>query len=227
MAYLKHPFNEGEQLQILNGKYSFPETQPYGKEVPRLISWMLSQNPERRPSAKVIFEALESIESTGSFHGGPADPVSAEASQRVEQAKQVEIAREKRKQLRAARKARGDSSFLFPSDLTAHENVIIESKAEGISEPTTGSWTADFENVFREGNPRAPSFHMEDKEKDEEDGFGDFQSGRVEQFGAVGKTSVHVLSSSCQAGSDMGYSNSSFAKMTGATLNEAEAVAGT
>lgn len=61
MAFLKHPFPEGNKMQILDNRYHIPPLHSFSKKIPRLIKFMLNADPIRRPNAKQIVDHINDI----------------------------------------------------------------------------------------------------------------------------------------------------------------------
>mmetsp|Transcript_21549 Transcript_21549/g.87941 ORF Transcript_21549/g.87941 Transcript_21549/m.87941 type:complete len:386 (-) Transcript_21549:237-1394(-) len=58
LCYSVHPFQDGTSLQILNAKYTTPETPSYPPTFSKLLASMLNPNPETRPDIFIILEGL-------------------------------------------------------------------------------------------------------------------------------------------------------------------------
>eukprot|EP01156_Anaeramoeba_ignava_P000662 Anaeramoba_ignava/a1088_45.p1 GENE.a1088_45~~a1088_45.p1 ORF type:complete len:441 (+),score=172.18 a1088_45:23-1345(+) len=60
LLFFKEAFDQGSELQILNGTYEIPKSQAnmYSKEIIQLLHLMFTQDPEERPD---IFDILDSV----------------------------------------------------------------------------------------------------------------------------------------------------------------------
>eukprot|EP00189_Rhodosorus_marinus_P009754 CAMPEP_0184738376 /NCGR_PEP_ID=MMETSP0315-20130426/1038_1 /TAXON_ID=101924 /ORGANISM="Rhodosorus marinus, Strain UTEX LB 2760" /LENGTH=501 /DNA_ID=CAMNT_0027206055 /DNA_START=145 /DNA_END=1650 /DNA_ORIENTATION=- len=58
LCYSVHPFQDGTSLQILNAKYTTPESPSYPPTFDKLLKSMLNPNPETRPDVFIILEGL-------------------------------------------------------------------------------------------------------------------------------------------------------------------------
>lgn len=59
LAYLALPFNEGERLGILNGRYTIPSSPPF-EAIPTLIRSLLRDDPADRPDISQLINEVES-----------------------------------------------------------------------------------------------------------------------------------------------------------------------
>jgi len=58
LAFHKHPFDSGSELQIVNATVSFPPASPYVPDVHALINYALEPDPTKRPT---VFELIERV----------------------------------------------------------------------------------------------------------------------------------------------------------------------
>ena len=55
LCYYTTPFEEQGQMAILNASFRFPSYPPFSDRLKKLITWMLKENPQQRPS---IYQVL-------------------------------------------------------------------------------------------------------------------------------------------------------------------------
>ena len=67
MAFKKHPFEEGTNLAIINGRYSIPEYHGYSPAVPALIRACLGPTPAERPTAAALVACVSALVAGGPF----------------------------------------------------------------------------------------------------------------------------------------------------------------
>ena len=58
IAFTDHPFQDGNNLQILNGVYTIPSSSPYSSRVHALIQACLTPDPAERPSAAAVLQLI-------------------------------------------------------------------------------------------------------------------------------------------------------------------------
>lgn len=58
LAFHKHPFDAGTELQIINASVTFPPTSPYSPEVESIIRFALVPDPAKRPT---VFQLIERV----------------------------------------------------------------------------------------------------------------------------------------------------------------------
>lgn len=58
LAFHRHPFDAGTELQIVNASVSFPASSPYAPEVHALIRYALQPDPTARPT---VFQLIERV----------------------------------------------------------------------------------------------------------------------------------------------------------------------
>mmetsp|Transcript_19999 Transcript_19999/g.37131 ORF Transcript_19999/g.37131 Transcript_19999/m.37131 type:complete len:404 (+) Transcript_19999:2351-3562(+) len=73
LAYFKHPFQNQNQLAIVNVHYYFPETDRFDEKFRQLVKWLLDPCPTTRPDIDQVLAALDNYHFTSDF--GPISPV--------------------------------------------------------------------------------------------------------------------------------------------------------
>mmetsp|Transcript_1675 Transcript_1675/g.4713 ORF Transcript_1675/g.4713 Transcript_1675/m.4713 type:complete len:451 (+) Transcript_1675:31-1383(+) len=54
LAFHKHPFDAGTELQIINARFNIPQSSPYGEEVHNLMRYALQPDPAKRPTVEEL-----------------------------------------------------------------------------------------------------------------------------------------------------------------------------
>lgn len=111
LAYFKHPFQNQNQLAIVNVHYFFPETDRFDDKFKQMVRWLLDPSPVSRPSIDEVLAALDNYHFTSEF--GPISSVYT-ASRTVKKTKDRDLTDEEIAAEIAKIQRQRDSTFDIP-----------------------------------------------------------------------------------------------------------------
>lgn len=125
LAYFRHPFQDQNQLAIVNSKFSFPDDPRFDAKFQGFIKWIMRPKPNERPSVTEILRAIQNYQSIPEFYKEEDKPIRTKKVDR--DLSEDEIQREMQRVREEMTKKRGGNSRpieMIPSPVISSDPKI-------------------------------------------------------------------------------------------------------
>ena len=75
LAYFRHPFQDQNQLAIVNSKFNFPDDPRFDEKFKGFIKWIMRPKPSDRPSVAEILRAIQNYHNIPQFYQEEDKPI--------------------------------------------------------------------------------------------------------------------------------------------------------